>query len=60
MLHRMSLLKKNEKGLTRYPVTLVKWESTADIFLGMFYLFLEKLFPKKALNSTDYKGILFV
>ena len=29
------LLWKNQKGLTRYPVTLYKRNSTADIFLGI-------------------------
>ena len=44
------LLWKNEKGSTRYPMTLYKRDSTSDIFLGIFNSFLGKLFYKTAPN----------
>ena len=34
-----SILWKNQKGSTRYPMILYKWDSTADIFLWMFNFF---------------------
>ena len=44
-------LQSNQKGLTCYPMTLYKRESTADIFLGIFNFFSVKLFYKAALNN---------
>ena len=41
---------KNQKGLTRYLVTLFKRDSTADIFLEIFKFFLDKVFHKTTLN----------
>ena len=38
------LLWKNQKGLTRYLMTLYKRDSTADIFFGILPFFLDKLF----------------
>ena len=37
---------KNQKGLTRYLMTLHKGDSNADIFLGAFKFFSHKLFTK--------------
>ena len=44
------LLRKNQKGSTRYLMTLYKRDSTADIFLETFKFFLDKVFHKAALN----------
>ena len=41
---------KNPKGSTCYPMFLCKRDSTADIFLRIFKLFLDKLFHKAAPN----------
>ena len=38
------LLWKNQKGLTRYLMTLYTRASTADIFFGILTFFLDKLF----------------
>ena len=52
------LLWKNQKGSSCYPMTLFKWDSTADIFLEIFDLFWTHYF-KKQLQTTDCKGFLF-
>ena len=44
------LLWKKKKGWTRFPMTLYEWDSTADIFLGIFKYFFDKLFHKTAPN----------
>ena len=44
------LLWKIPKGLTFYPMFLCKRDSTADTFLRIFKLFLDKLFHKAAPN----------
>ena len=44
------LLWKNQEDSTRYPITLYKRNSVADISLGTLKFFSEKLFHKTALN----------
>ena len=39
VLYRITALKKTQKSLTRCPVTFVKRDSTADIFLRRFIIF---------------------
>ena len=50
MCSKKLLLWKNQKGSTRYPMILCKRDYTADIFLGIFKFFLDKLFNKTAPN----------
>ena len=49
------LLWKNQESSTCYPMTLFKWDSTADIFLKIFNIFWTSYF-KKQLQITDCKG----
>ena len=42
------LLWKNQKGSTRYPMILYRWDSTADIFLWIFKFFSEKLISQNS------------
>ena len=53
------LLWKNQKGWTRYPMVLFKRNSTADILLGILHFFWRRYLTKQ-LQTTDYKGLLFV
>ena len=53
------LLCKNQKGLTCYPMSLYKRDSTADISLWIFKFFRTSYFTKQ-LQTTDCKGFLFV
>ena len=46
---------KNQKGLTCYPMTLFKQDSTTDIFLEIFNFFWTSYF-KEQLQATDCKG----
>ena len=44
------LLWKNQKGWTRFPMTLYERDSTTDILLGIFKYFFDKLLHKTARN----------
>ena len=53
------LLWKYQKGSICYPITLFKWDSTADIFLEIFNFLWTNYFKKK-LQTTDCKGFFFL
>ena len=49
------LLWKNQKGSTRYPIILYKWDSIADIFLWIFKKIFRFANFTKPLQTTDCK-----
>ena len=50
------LLSKNQKGSTRYPVILYKWDSKADIFLWIFNFFSDKLISQNSSKTLIAKS----
>ena len=50
------LLWKNQKGSTRCPMILYKWDSTADIFLWIFKFFSDKLISQNSSKPLVLKS----